>query len=305
MQANPGHQITGFGTFGVTEAPKQSTRENAEASDVWDPNTHQFLPSPNSTPFQNFTTPLILDTWETDGQNIDPITGQKVEHSKGQPKLNPMGDYQYRRLYSGESIYGKQVLSGWDTLTVDGSTANKFDFFDSDDLNESAVKSLTKAAVKIIPAFLPHISPWYIGAQVALQFGDLASKVLKMVTNNSNNNALQFFETLDKTTSSDTSDYSQQHPFSFENNLNFAADTFNMLAQQRWIFKYVPAMIKGVSPELADAGKAGDAAREVESAKLLHDAPLLKSIDIGKYASPEELENAYKASDLLYTQQAV
>lgn len=216
-----------------------------------------------------------------------------------------MGDYQYRRLYNGESLYGKQVLSGWDTLTVDGSTANKFDFFDSDDLNESVPGSLMKAAVKIVPALLPHISPWYIGAQVALQFGDLASKVLKMVTNNSNNNTLQIFETLDKTMTPDTSDYSQQHPFSFENNLNFAADTFNMLAQQRWIFKYVPAMLKGASPDLLSAGKAGEEARATEAAKALHDAPLLSTVDISQYKTPQDFIDAYKASDMLYTQAAV
>mgnify|MGYP001293063599 FL=1 len=70
-------------------------------------------------------------------------------------------------------MYGKDVLSGWDTLTKEGTTLNKYDFFDSDDLDKSTTGSIVKAAIKIAPAFIPGVAPWYIGTRVILNTMDL------------------------------------------------------------------------------------------------------------------------------------
>ena len=82
--------------------------------------------------------------------NGNPTTDQsKIVHHKGDSKIDPVtGTYYYETL-DGRSMYGKDVLSGWDTLTKEGTTLNKYDFFDSDDLDKSTTGSLVKAAIKI------------------------------------------------------------------------------------------------------------------------------------------------------------
>jgi hypothetical protein len=40
----------------------------------------------------------------------------------------------YYETLGGRNVYGKQVLNKLDTLTTDGSSLNRFDFFDADDL---------------------------------------------------------------------------------------------------------------------------------------------------------------------------
>jgi hypothetical protein len=40
----------------------------------------------------------------------------------------------YYETLGGRDVYGKQVLNKFNMLTADGSSINKFDFFDTDDL---------------------------------------------------------------------------------------------------------------------------------------------------------------------------
>jgi len=68
-----------------------------------------------------------------------------VKHKKGDRKLNANGTYYYEDL-GNRSVYGKEVLSAFDTLTVDGSKWNKLDFLDSDDIEKSVGGSMMRAA---------------------------------------------------------------------------------------------------------------------------------------------------------------
>ena len=63
----------------------------------------------------------------------------KETHKKGDLKLNDNGTFYYENL-DGRSIYGRRVLSKLNTLTVDGSDWNKYDFFDSDNLEELEIE---------------------------------------------------------------------------------------------------------------------------------------------------------------------
>jgi len=129
-------------------------------------------------------------------------------------------------------------------LTTDGSVWNEYDFFDSDDLEKSITGSLIRNVVKIAPAFIPYVAPWYIGARVGLETVNLFTKVGKMIAG-SESPALSSIEGFIKSTNLSTSDYGQQHMWAMENILNMGADVFTQLAEQRWLFEYAPSLMKG------------------------------------------------------------
>jgi hypothetical protein len=54
------------------------------------------------------------------------------------------------------------------TLTVDGSAWNKYDFFDSDDLEQKSITgSILKNAALVGSMFIPYVGPWIAGLSVA------------------------------------------------------------------------------------------------------------------------------------------
>ena len=89
--------------------------------------------SPNESWFEDFWDTKVMAAWDEDGIHIDPVTGKEVQHQKGDLKLNENGTYYYESL-DGRSVYGKRILNKFNTLTTDGSALNKYDFFDSDDI---------------------------------------------------------------------------------------------------------------------------------------------------------------------------
>jgi len=52
-----------------------------------------------------------------------------------------------------------------------------------------------KSIVKIAPALIPTIAPWYVGARIISSSADLFSKVGKMITG-SENSTLSYLEGL-------------------------------------------------------------------------------------------------------------
>ena len=143
--------------------------ELAQTQNIYDPSTTKWIS-------QIFDEPLILAKWETDGEHIDPITGQREEHRKGEYKLNDNGQYYYEKL-NGRSLVGQEVLSVFDIFTIDGSGANKYDFLDSDGLDKSVTGSIAKAALTIAPMFIPYVGQAYSYALVAREL----SKSLPML----------------------------------------------------------------------------------------------------------------------------
>lgn len=262
--ANPMKQTTGFRNFNVQEESKWSLREVAEANKVYDPITKKYLDvSPNDRGFfKNLFDPLVLATWDYDADENGNKTNDpsKVVYTKGSPKYDEEGNPYYEKL-GGRSIYGKQVLSSWDTLTVDGSAWNKFDFFDADDKESSTTKTLVRDVIKVAPAFIPGINTWYIGARVVMNMGDLMAKASKIFTFDSDNATASKIEGMFQGLSFSTSDYSSEHTWSVENILNLGADVFTQLAEQRWIFKNIPKLY----------GKQ-DITNDLERQKFLQDA---------------------------------
>jgi len=191
---------------------------------------------------------------------VDPATG--LEHKKGDKKIDPVtGTYYYETL-GGRTPYGKEVLSGWDTITRDGTTLNKFDPFDSDDLDKSFAGSAVKSILKVAPALIPGISPWYIGARVGLSTLDLMGKLGKMVVG-SESPTLSYLEALNDSFTMSQSDWAQgsaesqtdPHMWSVESILNLGADVFTQLAEQRWVFQNVPKWIRGGKDPFSKEGR--------------------------------------------------
>ena len=255
-------------TTDVQESPL-SVRENAQTQLVWDSVTKEWQDSPNDAFFKNFKETRVLAQWDEDGTHRDLITGELVQHKKGEKKLNENGTYYYENL-NGRDIYGREVLSKFDVLTVDGSAWNKFDFFDSDDKDPNIAKTLVRTAVKVAPAFIPGVNTWYIGARMVMNVTELLAKVGKVFGGNDNPTLSEiegFVESL-SFTSSDYARGSQEankpaHVWSLENILNMAGDVFLQLAEQRWLFEYGPSLFMG------SAGYSDEAMSAVKKKQLI------------------------------------
>lgn len=251
---NPLRKSVGMIRNEISDNPL-STREIAQTMQVWDYDKKVWKDSPNDMGlFSNFGQTLVLAQYDEDGEHKDPITGQMVQHKKGDKKLNDYGTYYYETL-GGRSAFGREVLSKWDVLTTDGSWINKFDPFDNDDKESNLFATLVRDAIKIVPAFIPGVNTWYIGARVATALADLAATAGQMITdgNSSLFNGLDgYFDSLGFSSSDfarggiqGTEDEVQAHPWALENMLNMGADVFLQLAEQRWLFRYGAAMFKG------------------------------------------------------------
>lgn len=268
---NPLRQQSGFVDFGLKENPTQSIREIAQSQLLEDYKTGELSESPNDTWWDNFLNPKVLATWDEDGTHTDPITGEIVNHKKGDRKLNDNGTYYYENL-GNRDVYGKEVLSGFDTLTTDGSTWNKLDFLDSDDMEKSVGGSIMRAAAQIVPAFIPGVNTWYIGARVGLGMAQILPAVGKtldsLVGIDTKNSIFNKLEAWDKALSFSQSDYTQgsqaddgqvisdSHLWSMETGLKLVADVFTQLAEQRWMFEFATSKFSGLSKDVISSSKA-------------------------------------------------
>jgi hypothetical protein len=134
---------------------------------------------------QVFSDPLVMAQWEEDGEHIDPITGITKTHKAGDYKLNEKGTYYYETL-DNRSPIGKEVLSVFDTLTVDGEGINKYDFFDSDNVEKSIYGVIAKNVAVLLPMFTP-IGAWYSGAIAVKEMAKAMPMLYGIVTMLSDN----------------------------------------------------------------------------------------------------------------------
>lgn len=270
--ANPLRQKESFVNFGIKENPTMSVREIAESNPVFDYKTGKWTDSPNETWFDNFLNPKVLAQWDFDAdENGNPTNDpNKVVYHKGDKKINPTtGTYYYETL-GGRDIYGREVLSGFDTLTTDGSIWNKYDFFDSDDREKSLTGSLTRAVAQIAPAFIPYVGEAYIGTRIGLSMAQLMPTIGKIFTGN-DNSFLSKMEGVNKAFTFSTSDRTQgsaeagieADPWTMETGLKLIADVFTQLAEQRWIFKYGNALFSKVNPKMIGETEEAEAARKL------------------------------------------
>lgn len=192
-----------------------------------------------------FSEPLVIAQWDEDGEHVDLLTGEKKTHKKGDYKYNEDGTFYYETL-NGRDVYGKQVLNKMNTLTVDGSKANNYDFFDSDDLEQkSIVGNVLKNLALVGSMFLPVVGKPIIAASIASQSIGLMGALGKMFLGSENetvNNMHAWAKTVNRQS---VSEYASQNTWCWENLINMVGDTVGQLAEQRFLFTHAPALFKG------------------------------------------------------------
>lgn len=236
----------GLSNIHEISAQTMSAREVAEANKVYDFEKKKFLdwsPNDKGGVFDALTRPtLVLATWDEDG--YEDIDGRKVFHKKGEYKYNEYGDTYYETL-GGRDSAGKDVLSWTDTLTVDGSDWNKYDFFDSDDLDKSATGTIMKAVIKTVPLFIPYfnIGKVYAAAGAIAELGKLIPTLYKSIegiatgdlSNSKSSETANSISTWFKRFDNSLSDHGRESFFRFEQLADIASSSFSQLKQQRLI----------------------------------------------------------------------
>lgn len=287
-RANPTLVTNSLEQMGQMGKRTLSTSEIAQTQAVVNPITGEKSASPNDSFFSNLFNTLVLASYDNDV--VDPKTGE-VLHKKGDLKYNEDGLPYYETL-SGRDVHDKQVLNKMNTLTTDGSVWNKFDFFDSDDLDQKGVgSSLLRNAALVGSMFIPYVGPVITGLSVATQTAGLLATLGKLVAGNDSptlNNIQGWAKSVNRQSATE---YAQQHTWCAENFINMIGDTIGQLAEQRWIFKAAPVLFEGkdawkvMSKEGYDALKKSKFAElqkvsNLTTDKLLQDAVSEKNVPL-------------------------
>lgn len=246
---NPDHIRIGVeGINAITNSDK-SRRELAQDSKIYDPSTGTFLDKSvnNISLFNNpfdyisslFEDPLVYATYDEDTTEIDPITGNKVVHKKGEWKINEDGEY-YTEKANGRNLRGKQVVSAADYITDENSKLNAIDFMDSDDLHKSVTGTIAKNVAAVIPMFIPYVNTAYSGLLVTRELAKTLPMAYGMVSSllgdkNPNNALMNTIAAYGNKFNTSTSDYAQENTFAFENFGNLMSDVALQWGQQKFI----------------------------------------------------------------------
>ena len=275
---NPTRDTTSLIEIGKTTSSGKSAEEVAQAEktllnpvEVENGAEPIWGESPNDEWWKDPFSTRVLAKYDTDGYHIDPLTGKEEWHKKDDLKLNENGTYYYEDL-DGRSIYGRQVLNKFNTFTTDGSWWNQYDFLDSDDLNQKSVAgSVAKNLFLVGSMFLPYVGWGVAAASVGTQLAGLVGTFGKMLVG-SDSPTLSSLEGFSQSWNRQTlkSQYARENVLCWENFIDLIGDTTAQLREQRAIFKFAPAILKG---KYGAMGKEGlDTLKENKTKQLLSEA---------------------------------
>lgn len=285
---NPDRQAVGIEGVRLWSDPEKTKSELAQSQKIWDTKNQEFKDySSNDKALSNgvfnwleqvMQDPLVMAQWEEDGEHVDPITGITVAHKKGEYKLNDKGTYYYETL-GDRSPIGKEVLSVFDTLTVDGQGINKYDFFDSDDVKKSVGGVIAKNVAVMLPMFASAVITGPVGAFAATAYSTLfiareLGKSLPMLYGwmtalSDTQEAPKWINKIAATGTKftgGTSQYAKENTFSFENFGNLISDVALQWGQQKAIAGAFNK-VRGVDEYLKTAKGSVDALFAAKSAK--------------------------------------
>lgn len=242
-----------------------SQREIAQKNKIYDPNTGTFsndtladralASSPLKWISDLFADPIIYATYDSDGQHIDQITGQKVKHTKGEYKLNAFGE-PYTEKLNGRSLVGKEVVSAFDNLTIDGEGLNKYDFLDSDGIDKSTTGTIMKGVASLAPIMIPYFGEVYAGIMVTKELSKtlpmLYGIVAPWVGLPDEQPILNTIAGYGKKFTQSMSDESNQSVFNKEQFVNLISDVALQWGQQAFVSKAIQKL-KGTSNMMEDA----------------------------------------------------
>ena len=277
---NPDRQAIGIEGVNVWSDPTLSKREIAKQNKVFNTETgkyedytvndHTLVSKPIEWIKDLFSDPLVFATYDEDGTHVDPITGIVKEHKKGDAKLNDKGTYYYETL-GGRSVLGKDVLSTFDTFTVDGKGLNKYDFFDSNDIQKSVTGTLMKNISAVAPLFAgPVVAGIYAGALVGREFSKALPMLYGMATALTDTDTPSWVNGLAARASqatSSTSDYAKENMMSFENFGNLVTDVALQWGQQKAIASAFQK-VKGAPNYIKEAEESAKALYNVKRTTL-------------------------------------
>ena len=275
---NPTRDTTSLIEIGKTTSSGKSAEEVAQAEktllnpvEVENGAEPIWGESPNDEWWKDPFSTRVLAKYDTDGYHIDPLTGKEEWHKKDDLKLNENGTYYYEDL-DGRSVYGRQVLNKFNTFTTDGSWWNQYDFLDSDDLNQKSVAgSVAKNLFLVGSMFLPYVGWGVAAASVGTQLAGLVGTFGKMLVG-SDSPTLSSLEGFSQSWNRQTlkSQYARENVLCWENFIDLIGDTTAQLREQRAIFKFAPAILKG---KYGAMGKEGlDTLKENKTKQLLSEA---------------------------------
>lgn len=275
---NPTRDTTSLIEVGKTTSSGKSAEEVAQAEktllnpvEVENGAEPIWGESPNDEWWKDPFSTRVLAKYDTEGYHIDPLTGKEEWHKKNDLKLNENGTYYYEDL-DGRSIYGRQVLNKFNTFTTDGSWWNQYDFLDSDDLNQKSVAgSVAKNLFLVGSMFLPYVGWGVAAASVGTQLAGLVGTFGKMLVG-SDSPTLSSLEGFSQSWNRQTlkSQYARENVLCWENFIDLIGDTTAQLREQRAIFKFAPAILKG---KYGAMGKEGlDTLKENKTKQLLSEA---------------------------------
>lgn len=262
----------------------------------------QWGDAPEDSFWGYFLDTLVLAQYDDKGTHTDPLTGQEVQHEKGDLKLDDTGNFYYEKL-DGRDVYGRRVLNKLNVLTKEGSWANQLDFFDSDDIEQKGVgASLLKNLALVGTMFLPVVGPWIAGLSVATQLVGVMGTLGKMAVG-SDSPTLSAMEGWAKSMNRQTaiSEYAQEHPWCLENLINLVGDSVGQIREQRMIFEWAPAIFKG---KTIPVGKEARLARlkQIEEAQAKIRNTQIQQL--AKQGSLQELTDTLKVNTVYAAQEA-
>lgn len=245
---NPDRQQIGIEGVNIWSDPELSRAEIAQSQQIFDTATGKFKDyTPQDQALFNgktdfgiswikslFSDPLVLATYDKD--EVDKY-GKK--HYKGEYKLNDNGTYYYETL-NGRSPIGKEVLSSLDNLTREGTTINKYDFFDSDDIEKSVTGTVAKNVASLVPIFIGGpvgvaYSSLIIAREMAKSMPMLYSMSSSLLGDYDVPAWMNSVAAMGNKFTSGTSQYAKEHTFAFENFGNLVADVALQWGQQKTI----------------------------------------------------------------------
>ena len=230
----------------VLANPVEATRPDGTI----DESKAKWQDAPNDSWFSNFWETRVAAQWDEDGEHLNPVTGEKETHKKGDLKLNSSGNFYYENL-DGRDVYGRRVLNKMNTLTTDGSEWNKYDFFDSDGKDKSVGGTVMKNAALVGSMFIPYVGPAVTFLGLAGQTAGLLGTLGKMVSESTGafgslHNTFSELEGFSKSISRQgaVSEYSQQHTWTMENLIGLVGDVMAQFKEQRFLFEKAPLIFK-------------------------------------------------------------
>ena len=263
--ANPTREVDVLGT---THDNGFSQRELAQQSKIWDTekgewstdtvNDRALFSNPGKWLSTVFGDPLVYATYDSDGEHYDTFTGQMIPHKKGEYKLNKYG-LPYTETLNGRSLVNKEVVSGFDLLTVDGKGTNKYDFFDSDGLDKSVTGTVMKSVAAIAPMFMgPYVAPIYsgllVGRELMKTFPMLYGLTTAWFDMPAENETLNKLAGIGEALTTGTSDAGKSSMLNFEVLSNMMTDVALQWGQQKAIATSI-GKLRGSKDLIADAYK--------------------------------------------------